>query len=71
MEGISDLYNSCARCRHKTIFITANIKVRALRRYKELKSQKNQNILSRGAKKYPKIAIKVTINRKISPLIEN
>ena len=49
------------------LFITANLKTRALRRYKELKS-KNQNISYQEVLKSLKKRDKNDINRKISPL---
>ena len=49
------------------LFITANLKTRALRRYKELKA-KNKNISYREVLKSVKKRDKSDINRKISPL---
>ena len=49
------------------LFITANLKTRALRRYKELKA-KNNNISYLEVLKSIKKRDKIDINRKISPL---
>ena len=49
------------------LFITANLKTRALRRYKELKA-KNKNISYREVLKSVKKRDKTDTNRKISPL---
>jgi len=49
------------------LFITANLKIRALRRYKELKA-KNNNVSYQAVLKSIKKRDKSDVNRKISPL---
>ena len=49
-------------------FITANIKTRALRRFKELKKAKKKKVVYKDVLKSIKIRDKSDYNRKISPL---
>ena len=53
LDGRDITYNIVPDADFK-FFITANIKTRALRRYKELKSLKKNISYQRGTKKYPK-----------------